>query len=69
MEAQTGFDRAAFPELLSRAMQENARETILYLFQSGWIDDKEEDWLIELRRLGGDPRNFGPNILVCPFRR
>jgi hypothetical protein len=55
--------------LLSRAMQENARETRLYLFQSGWIDDKEEDWLTELRGLGGNPRNFGPNILLCPFRR
>ena len=44
-------------------------ETSLYLFQSGWIDDKEEDWLTELRGLGGNPRNFGPNILLCPFRR
>jgi hypothetical protein len=69
MATQTGFDRTTFPELLSRAMQENAKETTLYLFQSGWIDDKEEDWLTELRGLGGDPRNFGPNILLCPFRR
>jgi 4-amino-4-deoxy-L-arabinose transferase-like glycosyltransferase len=69
MATQTGFDRATFPELLSRAMQENAKETTLYLFQSGWIDDNEEDWLTELRGLGGDPRNFGPNILLCPFRR
>jgi 4-amino-4-deoxy-L-arabinose transferase-like glycosyltransferase len=69
MALPAGFDRATFPELLSRAMQENARETSLYLFQSGWIDDKEEDWLTELRGLGGNPRNFGPNILLCPFRR
>jgi 4-amino-4-deoxy-L-arabinose transferase-like glycosyltransferase len=66
---QTGFDRATFPELLSKAIQENANETTLYLFQSGWIDDKEEDWLTELRGLGGNPRNFGPNVLLCPFRR
>jgi len=67
MAAETGFDRATFPELLSRAMRENANETTLYLFQSGWIDDKEEDWISELRGLGGNPRNLGPNILLCPF--
>jgi len=69
MSAQAGFDRTKFPELLSKAMQEHARQAALYLFQSGWIDDREEDWLTELRGLGGNPRNFGPNILLCPFRR
>jgi hypothetical protein len=69
MAAQTGFDRSTFPELLAEARRENARETTLYLFQSGWIDDREEDWLTELRGLGGHPRNFGPNILLCPFSR
>jgi uncharacterized membrane protein len=68
MAAQTGFDRAAFPELLSQARRENAGQT-LYLFQAGWIDDKQEDWLTELRGVGGDPHNFGSNILVCAFRR
>jgi hypothetical protein len=67
MAAQAGFDRATFPELLSRAMRENANETTLYLFQSGWIDDKEEAWISELRGLGGNPRNLGPNILLCSF--
>jgi 4-amino-4-deoxy-L-arabinose transferase-like glycosyltransferase len=66
MTAQTGFDRATFPELFSQATRENAGQT-LYLFQSGWIDDKKEEWLTELRGLGGDPHNFGPNILMCPF--
>jgi hypothetical protein len=64
-----GFDRATFPELLEKAWQEAPQATSLYLFQSGWIDDKEEDWLNELRALGGTPHNFGPNILVCPIRR
>jgi hypothetical protein len=66
---QTGFDRATFPELLSQARQETGGEKMLFLFQSGWIDDKAEDWLTELRGLGGDPRNFGPNILLCPLGR
>jgi 4-amino-4-deoxy-L-arabinose transferase-like glycosyltransferase len=69
MAEQTGFNRTTFPELLSEVRQEDAGEKTLYLFQSGWIDDKEEDWLTELRGLGGNPRNFGPNILLCSFRR
>ncbi len=69
MAEQTGFDRATFPELLSEARQEDLGEKTLYLFQSGWIDDREEDWLAELRGLGGNPCNFGPNILVCPLNR
>lgn len=69
MSVQTGFDRDQFPKFLSGAWQESPNATTLYLFQSGWIDDKEEDWLTELRGLGGKPRNFGRNILLCPFRR
>jgi hypothetical protein len=67
MAEQTGFNRATFPELLSQARRETAGEKTLFLFQSGWIDDREEDWLTELRGLGGNPRNFGPNILLCPL--
>jgi hypothetical protein len=69
MTEQTGFNRATFPELLSQAKQEVGEEKTLFLFQSGWINDKEEDWLTELRGLGGNPRNFGPNILLCPLSR
>jgi hypothetical protein len=66
---QTGFDRTTFPELLAEARREKAGEKTVYLFQSGWINDKEEDWLTELRELGGNPHNFGPNILLCPLSR
>jgi 4-amino-4-deoxy-L-arabinose transferase-like glycosyltransferase len=69
MAEQTGFDRATFPELLWEARQEDAGEKTLYLFRSGWIDNKEKDWPTELRGLGGNPHNFGPNILLCPLRR
>jgi hypothetical protein len=61
---QTGFDRDRFPDLLKEVSQ-SAPGQPSYLFQSGWINDKEEVWLHELRGLGGNPRNFGPNILVC----
>jgi hypothetical protein len=67
MATQAGFDRATFTDFLANARRESSPATTLYLFQSGWIDDKEKDWLDELRGLGGNPRNFGPNILVCPF--
>lgn len=66
---QSGFDRGNFPVLLVTAWQEVPKEATLYVFQSGWIDDKEEDWIGELRGLGGSPRNFGPNILVSPIRQ
>jgi hypothetical protein len=69
MATQGGFDRAAFPQLLTDVWRQNPKASNLYVFQSGWIDDKEEDWLHELRDLGGTPRNFGPNILVCPIPR
>jgi hypothetical protein len=69
MATQSGFNRDSFPGLLANAWREAPNQTSVYLFQSGWIDDKEENWLKELRTLGGNPRNFGPNILVCPIRR
>ncbi len=69
MAVQTGFDRPTFPQLLTNAWQEVPGGSHLYLFQSGWIDDHEQDWLNELRELGGTPNSFGPNILVCPIER
>jgi hypothetical protein len=61
---QAGFDRREFPALLNRT-REAVKQGNIYLFQAGWIDDKEEAWLSELRQLGGPPQNFGPNILIC----
>jgi hypothetical protein len=66
---QTGFDRARFPETVARAWVKVQETSTLYLFQSGWIDDKEEEWRTELRRLGGVPTNFGANILICPITK
>lgn len=66
---QTGFDRASFPELLPEAWQVVPEASRLYLFQSGWIDDHEQDWLNQLRSVGGTAKTFGPNILICPIER
>lgn len=66
---QAGFNRAEFPALLEQARKAVPGEKVLYLFQSGWINDHEDEWLAELRGLGGSPENFGPNILLCPIRK
>jgi 4-amino-4-deoxy-L-arabinose transferase-like glycosyltransferase len=65
-----GFNRNAFPETLAGAWQLAPQEKTLWLFQAGWIDDKQPEWIAELRGLGCEaPRNFGRNILTCPLRR
>lgn len=66
---QAGFARSTFPALLQKAWDAVPAEPTIYVFQAGWIDDKEGEWLAELRRMGGTPQNFGPNILLCPIRR
>jgi hypothetical protein len=66
---QTGFDRADFPALLTNAWNAVPNTSTLYLFQSGWIDDRESQWLTELSSLGGAPKNFGANVIVCPLRK
>jgi uncharacterized membrane protein len=63
-----GFRRTEFPETLFEAWQLAPREKTLWLFQAGWIDDKQPEWIAELHGLGcGEPRNFGRNILICPL--
>ena len=62
-----GFNRGQFPAQLVKARATVPEGAAIYLFQSGWIDDKEQEWLTQLRGLGGTPQNFGPNILICPF--
>lgn len=65
-----GFRRTVFPETLSEAWQLAPREKTLWLFQAGWIDDKQPEWIAELRGLGCEaPHNFGHNILICPLNR
>jgi hypothetical protein len=64
---QQGFDRNAFPETLTDAWRLAPQEKKLWLFQAGWIDAKQPEWIDELHGLGcGEPRNFGRNILICP---
>jgi hypothetical protein len=40
-------------------------DTSLYLFQAGWVIDKEKSLRQEMARFGCTEQNFGRNILVC----
>jgi hypothetical protein len=68
--AQSRFGRNMFSENLNDAWQTVPGENALWLFQTGWIDNKGQDWIPELHRLGcQDPHYFSPNILICPLLR
>jgi hypothetical protein len=68
--AQSLFERNMFSENLEAAWQTVPGESALWLFQTGWIDNKGEDWIPELHRLGcQDPHYLSPNILICPLLR
>jgi hypothetical protein len=62
------YDARTFPAALAELQQKGrlGPETNAWLFQAGWIDDKQAEWIAELGRFGcRDPRLFGQNILLC----
>jgi hypothetical protein len=65
------FDPTSFPNTL-REMQQTyglSSDATVWLFQAGWINENEDKWIAELEQYGRhEPRNFGPNILVCQMR-
>ena len=62
------FEPAIFPNTL-REMQQTyglGSDATVWLFQAGWINENEDKWIAELKQYGcHEPRNFGPNILIC----
>ena len=63
---QQGFETADLPDVLRDARNQAESGKPLWLFQTGWIDDKPERWAAALRDSGcTDLRNFGPNIRLC----
>ena len=62
------FEATIFPKTL-RDMQQTygmGSDATVWLFQAGWIDETEDKWIAVLKQHGCDePRNFGPNILIC----
>jgi dolichyl-phosphate-mannose-protein mannosyltransferase len=62
------YDAQTLPAALRQLQQEYkpGGETDAWLFQAGWIDDKQAEWIAELSQLGCRSRRlFGQNILLC----
>jgi hypothetical protein len=59
---------AALHHVQEKAQQEHnaGAETNTWLFQAGWIDDKQAQWIAELSQFGcRSPQLFGQNIFLC----
>jgi len=62
------YDLQTLPAALDEAQQESAvgAKMSVWLFQAGWIDDKQAEWMRELAQFGcRSPRLFGQNIFLC----
>ena len=61
------YDAQTLPSALRELQpQQDANLGNAWLFQAGWIDEKQADWIDELGQMGcGHPRLFGQNILLC----
>jgi 4-amino-4-deoxy-L-arabinose transferase-like glycosyltransferase len=61
------------PNLLPTVQQSwnaSPQEQALWLFQTGWIEDKKQEWLSTLQDSGcADTHYFGPNIRICQITR
>ena len=65
------FDPTSFSNTLREMQQTHglSSDTTVWLFQAGWINENEDKWIAELEQYGcQEPRNFGPNILICQMR-
>jgi hypothetical protein len=48
------------------SLEKTARAKEVWLFQAGFIVDREPEFQVLLAQFGcGSPRTFGANILVC----
>jgi hypothetical protein len=62
------YDARTFPAALGALRQKftPGADNTAWLFQAGWIDDKQAAWIAELGQFGcRDPQLFGQNILLC----
>ena len=62
------FEATTFPKTLREMKQTYGigSDATVWFFQAGWIDETEDKWIAVLKQDGCDePRNFGPNILIC----
>ncbi|HEY4052920.1 MAG TPA: glycosyltransferase family 39 protein [Terriglobales bacterium] len=70
MRTQQGFELPEVPEIIQQAWLSASGAQSLWVFQTGWIEDKQQEWTTALRQLGCSRlRNFGPNIRICELVR
>ncbi len=66
LRTQQGFDLPELPQVINQAWGSVPDAQSLWIFQTGWIEDKQREWAAALRQSGCiDMRNFGPNIRIC----
>jgi 4-amino-4-deoxy-L-arabinose transferase-like glycosyltransferase len=66
LRTQQGFSLPELPQIIDQASHSAPDTHSLWVFQTGWIEDKQQDWIAKLRQSGCiDMRNFGPNIRIC----
>ncbi len=66
------YDAQTLPEALREVSQESQAGSgaNAWLFQAGWIDEKQAEWIAELSRSGcGNPQLFGPRHSLVPNRK
>lgn len=64
--SQGNFDLAQLPAIVDEARQTTAA---LWIFQTGWIEDEQSRWMVEMRQLGcGNAHTFGANIRLCEVK-
>lgn len=69
MRTQQGFSLPELPQVIDQAWQ-SADMQSLWIFQTGWIEDNQQEWVLALHESGcSEMRNFGPNIRICEIVR
>ena len=65
------YDPGTLPAALQELQLESKSggETTGLLFQAGWIDDRQAEWINQLSQLGcRSPQLFGQNIFFCRIK-
>ena len=69
MRTQQGFTLPELPQVIDQAWQSPDVQS-LWVFQTGWIEDKQQEWVLALHESGcSEMRNFGPNIRISELVR
>lgn len=70
LRSQQGINPPDLRATIQRARNSVSPEQTLWLFQTGWIEDKKQEWLSTLQDSGcADTHYFGPNIRICQITR